>query len=94
MHLSLQIFLDFLLEQVQVQLAQSIWTQTTAVEAGLVADQADAFQLVGDFVEAARMDAIGPQALEEQERFEGRVGGIRGGHLLALRSMGRGLAKP
>jgi hypothetical protein len=64
--LPFNISLRFLFQQPQIQLSQRIRAQTSTVEGGVIADNADALQLLGDAVEdGVRVDAFGAQGLEQ-----------------------------
>jgi hypothetical protein len=73
--LSLYVLLDLFLEETQVQFAQGIGAQATAVIGRIFSDEGDGFELVGDAIEADGVDALGAQGLKEQKRFEIGVGG-------------------
>lgn len=74
--LSLQVTLHFLLEQSQVQLAESVRAQAASIVAAVVADGRDGLELVGDAVEGDGVDAVSTQGLEEKQRLERSVGGV------------------
>ena len=63
--LSLHIPFRFLLQQPQVQLAKRIGAQASTVESRVIADDADALELLGDAVEdGMRVDPLTPESLE------------------------------
>ena len=58
--------LRLLFQQPQIQLSQRIRAKSSAVERRVIADDADALQLLGDAVEdGVGIDAFGAQGLEE-----------------------------
>jgi len=86
--LSLEIALDLFLDQPEVQLPQRIGTEAATVVGGIVADQRDGIELVGDAIKAdgggggVVMDTFGAQGLEEKERFQRGVGSGQARHEL------------
>lgn len=65
--LSLQIALHLILQQCQVQLAQRIWGQASAVESSVIANSGYALQLLRNAVEADGVDAVSAQGLKEKQ---------------------------
>lgn len=82
--------LDFLLQNVQVKVAQSIGTQATALERGILGDVGVGLQQLGDVAEDLRIYAIGMERLKEQERLEVGIGSQASIHATAVeRVIGR-----
>lgn len=78
--LAIEIGLDLVLEQAQIQFSQGVGTESTSIVTRVVVNQRNVLQLVGDPAEAAMLDTILAQSLEEKERFERGVGGWEGAH--------------
>lgn len=85
--------INLLPQPLQIEVAQSIGTQSTGLEELVAGNVGRVLQQVRDLAKDGRRDTIGMEALEQQERLEVGVGGDLGRHppgLWGARAMGVG----